>query len=343
MLGRARTTPRSSVLVAAVVMALGFLLSVADPAAGAPQQASVAIFDDDADQAMFPGLTMAPGHSYTECVLVGATAAAIDDWVQLGVADVTGSLAQHLVLSVETGQGGRFGDCSTFTGSPIFTGTLADLAAAGTGYGVGTGWQPAQTSARSFRITVALDGGLRAQGLRAQGRFVWRLVGAAPAPTTPSSSRPRSTGPAAGPTSTDPTAPSGAAGATTAPPSPSVVVEPTPPPSGVAMGSPVPANPTVPSGGAGEPPSPDISIGAEIARFVKMVQQAQRAAVAVVASPEYPVSAIMIALLFLLVQDRIDRRDPKLAAVARQRDNEADFPDRFGVLTDRFGLLGERR
>ena len=40
---------------------------------------------------------------------------------------------------------------------------------------------------------------------------------------------------------------------------------------------------------------------------------------------------LLFALAFLIVQDRIDRRDPKLAVSSvRQRDNEVFFPDRFG-------------
>jgi hypothetical protein len=80
---------------------------------------------------------------------------------------------------------------------------------------------------------------------------------------------------------------------------------------------------------------PDISIGNELARLAALAVRAQQAVVATVAEPQYPVTAILVALGFLLVQDQIDRRDPKLTAAGRTRDNEQGFPDRFGVVGGR--------
>jgi hypothetical protein len=331
MLARAVVAPRSPLLVAAVVMSLGFLFSFADPAAGAQRQASVSIFDDDAALAMFPGLTMAPGHEYAQCLLVGAEPGTAQDTVQFGASGVIGDLAEHLQLDVEVGTGGQFGDCSGFAGSSIFTGSLADLAAAGQGYGVATGWSPAESAASAFRITVSLDPGMNQQGLQAEGAFVWRLVGTPPAP--PASLEPTDGLPEP---STDPLPE----------PSPEPIGEPSP---SVGLGPSVSASPslappasptsTAVAGSGATPPTgalpveaePDISIGKSLARLAELLDRAQRAAVAVVVEPQYPITAILVALGFLLVQNQIDRRDPKLAAVARQRDNEADFPDRFGV------------
>ena len=300
-------------------MALGFMLSVADPAAGAQQQASVGIFDDDGGQALFPGLTLAPGHQYTQCLLVGAGPTSAQDTVQFGVAGVSGELAQHLLLRVEAGAGARFGDCSAFSGSSIFSGSLADLSSAGQGYGVPTGWRPAQSASTAFRITVFLAPALTRQGLQTHGRFVWRLVSTAVAPPTPTAGSGAQPGPSLDSGSGSRPAPlrDGAPSASpTTSPTGTVAVEPTPP-------SPAGARPAW--------PEPDISIGQRLARLAEIVDQARRAVVAMVVEPQYPVTAILVALFFLLVQDQIDRRDPKLAAVARQRDNAADFPDRFGV------------
>lgn len=48
---------------------------------------------------------------------------------------------------------------------------------------------------------------------------------------------------------------------------------------------------------------------------------------AVVSRPQYPLLALLFALAFLIVQDRIDRRDPKLTVSSvRQRDDEVSFP-----------------
>ncbi len=318
MVARPAVAPRRPLLVAAVVMALGSMLSIADPAAGAQQQVSVGIFDDDGGQAMFPGLTLAPGRQYAQCLLVGAEAATVQDTVQFGVAGVSGELAQHLLLSVEAGTGARFGDCSTFSGSSIFSGSLADLSTAGQGYGVPTGWRPALSASTAFRVTVSLAPALAQQGLQAHGRFVWRLVSTGVAPSTPTPGSGAQPGPSL-------ESGSGAGGPN---PDGAQSASPTPSPTEIAVVEPTPPSP------AGARPArsePDITIGQRLARLAELVDQAWRAMVAMVVEPQYPVAAILIALFFLLVQDRIDRRDPKLAAVARQRDNAADFPDRFGV------------
>ncbi len=332
---------RHSLFISVAVMALGFLSAFADPAAGATQ-ASLAIFDDDGDRALFTGpLTMAPGRSYTQCLQVGATSADGGDMVRVGASDVSGDLASALWLTIDVGDGGRFGDCSAFTGAPLFAGTLAQLAAAGGGEGVATGWQPATIPDRSFRITASLDGGMRDQGLTAQGSFVWRLVDVSgsglpipsgsptptptptpvPAPTpTPSVTVPGDPSPSPSEPGTSPTA---TPTPTPTEPSPSVRATAARPGAGAERGG----------GGqtaGGVSGSPDITIGGTLAQLGTVVRRAQQAVVAVVTSPQYPLTAIFLALGFLLVQDLIDRRDPKLAvAKRRQRENEIEFPDRF--------------
>ena len=333
MVARARAAPRSPLLVA-VVMAVGFLFSVAGPATGAQRQATIGIFDDDGGLALFPGLTLAPGHQYAQCLLVGAEAATAQDTVLFGVSGVTGDLAQHLRLSVEAGTGGRYGDCTEFTGSSIFFGSLTDLAAAGQGYGVATGWRPAQAASRAFRITVSLEPDLNQQGQQATGSFVWRVLSSAPATPSLPSATPTLTASPSAPTQSPGSLPASGPGrgAGEGPggepdePQRSADASPTPSPTRIVL-----VEPTPPTGAGPLMPEPDLSIGQGLARLAEILDQARRAAIAVAVEPQYPVTAIMIALFFLLLQDRIDRRDPKLAAVARQRDNEVSFPDRFGV------------
>jgi hypothetical protein len=60
--------------------------------------------------------------------------------VQLAAANVTGGLTDDLAITVDRGTSGRYGDCTGFTGSRIYTGTLTSLAAVPAG--VATGWQP---------------------------------------------------------------------------------------------------------------------------------------------------------------------------------------------------------
>lgn len=78
--------------------------------------------------------------------------------------------------------------------------------------------------------------------------------------------------------------------------------------------------------------APDITLGSPVAAVKATVTRAGRAIARVATSPQYPLAAIVLAVGFLAVQDQIDRRDPKLAlASRRQRDNEVEFPDIFGV------------
>jgi hypothetical protein len=53
----------------------------------------------------------------------------------------------------------------------------------------------------------------------------------------------------------------------------------------------------------------------------------------VVTNLHYPMAALFFALLFVLVQHRLDARDPKLAGAAlSRRDDEICFPDLFPSL-----------
>ncbi len=332
MVGRPGAARRAPLLVASLVMVLGFMAVLADPAAGQTSQATMSIFDDDGEKAMFPHLDMAPGREYQECILVGTTGAEPADRVLLGVADATGALAAHLHLRLEAGRGGHYGDCSGFVGTEVYRGTLDQLALTGAGHGIDTGWSPATARRLSFRITAWLDPSFSHQGLAASGRFVWTMQSdRAPVPGGTSSRDTSSRGTPTAGTSPAPV-PSGG------------------PPTQTRAGAPAAATPSGSAGvpgssvgggvGAGEAPAgapaaverpPDLSLRADLGRIAAALGRARVAVMAVITSPQYPIAAIMLALGFLLVQDMIDRRDPKLSGVNRVRDNDVDFPDRFGV------------
>lgn len=312
----ARVTRHGPVLVVALMLAAGLLASAAGPAAGVSTGAEIDIFDDDGGRALFPGLTMAPGHTYAQCITVGTTSAVAGHDVRFGALDVLGDLPHNLRLVVETGQGGRFGDCTGFSGSTIYDGTLAALGTAGLGAGVATGWQPAAPASRSFRVTASLDSAR--QGQHARGRLVWWAVGAAtPARTTTTAPAPATTA-----DSTDVRT-----DGSTDDPTDDLTED----RRGEPGDDPVTGSAGAPSGppddGSGS--APDLVIGSEPGRLALLIDRLARTAIAVLTSPGYPLLAIATALAFLVVQDRIDRRDPKLAAAGRRRDNEAVFPDRF--------------
>jgi hypothetical protein len=334
-----RRPPIGTLVTAALVMGAGFALSLMDPAATRAAQISLAVTDDDSGRALFGDVQLAPGHSVSRCLRIAASSADRAATVRFGATDVTGTLATGLRLRVEAGDGAWFGDCSGFTAgvaTPVFDGTLADLAAAP--QGVDTRWLPATVPQRSFRITAALAPGVTEQGRLASGSFVWRLSEAASAPVpgvTDAPSAPPPTDPG-GPSITVTPAPGPGAG----PVVPSPGGRPVESPSVSPTAGPLGPERRLDAGhrddreeaadqGGGELPV-DLTLDHRLARLGEVSRAAVRTAAAIVAAPEYPLSALALALFFLAVQDRIDRRDPKLArASGRQHELEVVFPDRF--------------
>ena len=361
MAGRVARTGRAPFGVAAAVMAIGFAWAFASPASSAQASASISIFDDDGGQAMFTNaVLLGPGQPVSACISIGASTDTPQDAVALAAADVAGDLLPYLTVTIDRGTGGHFGDCTGFSGATVYSGLLTDLAAADNGGGVDTGWHPQTAPTESFRITVLVDPALTTQGLTAQGRFVWRLTSNAvpppPAPPTPTVSPTPSPTPSPSTSTVDPPSdrplppvpPDPVPPATDVPPSPTAAPAPS------STSAPVPSASDVATASAsgsatrtGRPsshpgaqpsdqhsgaagPKPDLTLGGTLAQLQEVVGRAQQAAADVVSSPQYPLSAISLAMGFLLVQDLIDRRDPKLAVVSRsQRDNEVSFPDRF--------------
>ena len=124
---------------------------------------NVDLVDDDSGSAMFSVTDMAPGQSVTKCIVVTYQGSIADpNAVKLysgGLTD-SGTLADHLNLTVEEGSGGTFADCTGFVPSgTIESGTLAQFATDHTNYGNGAGsWNPATTPvSRTYRFTVALS------------------------------------------------------------------------------------------------------------------------------------------------------------------------------------------
>jgi len=369
--------------VAGLVVLAAVLTAYAGPATAAPPVATVSLFDDDGGVVLFDPAALAPGVPRSSCISVGTQYPSPGDTVRIAVTDVSGALAPHLTFTVETGSGASFGSCAGFTGGVTWTGSLAALAVASAGDGVPTGWEPSVHPSRSFRVTALLADDPAAAGLTAQGRFAWRLVPGAAAPSTPiptPAPTVRPTGPTAPPTV--------APGPGTASPSPSAS-DPTPDPTPTTTGDPggtvdpgseppgpgdpdpgaAPAGPgtvtsappapppatgglvrpggpdavtdlgAAPGPGAGQQaaPTPDLVIGGvRIAVVRDTVRRVAETALTLAQQPQYPLSAVGLAGLFLLVQDLIDRRDPKLA-VARgtQRDDRSPFPDLFPPGGDR--------
>ncbi|WP_369131736.1 hypothetical protein [Modestobacter sp. I12A-02662] len=179
---------------------------------------AVSLVDDGGGVALFSAGRLAPGRADTACV--GLTAGGSVDpasEVQLSTVVETADLAPYLLVSVERGSVPPGGDCTSFSGTQVWTGTLADFPAAGTA-GIPTGWRPALTPRSVYRFNVAVLDDPRAQGLAASATFRWSFTEAVPAPTPAPAPHP--------------------APAPTPAPAPSPVPEPAPSPSPVPEPSP---------------------------------------------------------------------------------------------------------
>ncbi len=362
MADAARHQPRAggvalAVAAAALLLpAVGVLSATQAQAAGQAQTAgpgvSVSLTDDSGGQALFPGVRLTPGVTRSTCLSIDASGAATGEQVVLAAQSVTGGLAPWIQVDVEVGSGGGHGSCTGFSGSSVFTGTLAALGTP-TGDGYPTGWYPATVATRTFRITVQVQNNRAALGQSAAATFSWRLSqGAAPSPSgSPSDPSATASGTPASTASTSAaTAPSspGSGGSPTAVPA-GEAASPTPTPTPTDL--PTPTDVVVPStgptggaagpggnggpgaGGTGSDPA-DLRLGQGLAdglgRFARAAEPLARTVVGVVRHPQPVLWSALAAVLFLLVQHRIDMSDPKLVGASRtQREQMLVFPPTY--------------
>lgn len=195
----------STVSVAAALgacVAIGVLLApgTASAATGSPA-AAVQLSDDSGGTPLFQGSQgLVPGQTVVKCVAVDARIGPHADPhdVTVGASGVAGDLAQFLDLTIQVGTGGHFGDCTGFSGTEIYAGTLADLSGRGGGRGVATGWRPTTNQQRTFRFSMMVADRASASGTAAQGTLLWSLLdtgvlpAAPPLPTPPAGTIPGS-------------------------------------------------------------------------------------------------------------------------------------------------------
>jgi Camelysin metallo-endopeptidase len=141
---------------------------------------TVALSDDDGGAtALFDVANLKPGSTGEKCITV-TYSGTLDALVKLYAPSASGTLAQHLNLTVERGDGGSFGNCSGFVadGSPQYTGTLLGFATAHTDFG--NGWEAWTTAtdpdkAKTYRFTYTLQNGTpdSEQGATASATFKW--------------------------------------------------------------------------------------------------------------------------------------------------------------------------
>lgn len=299
---------------------------------------------------------LVPGHTVERCVTLGVGQSP-PGVVHLFAEDVTGALADWLILRVSSGTGSA-DDCADFAGSPVYQGTLADLARSAASDGVDTGWSPAD-GARTFRVAAEVADDDHAAGTSATGTLTWAAVPVVVPPEAPPVDPPveppvdpsasPSPGPPVEPSADPPVEPP------VDPPVEGPSLQPEPPPTGPtapAEPSPVPADPpdlddtpqgetvdTPPGEAEATPPAADPAPGigpgigppaAPPAGDVTVTTDGERLralAVDLARTAWLPLLLLLLLVIYLAVQDRLDRDDPKLALAPMHPDPLVHFPD----------------
>ena len=306
---------------------------------------------------------LSPGHVLERCiVLTTPTVYTSADLAMYVTAD--GDLANHLNVTVESGQGGGFSDCSGFTGRLVYVGTLGALAA---GFSLQqperVGRYSSTVSSVTLRLRFSVQDDNAAQGQTTTAAFWWLPVSPETTPAPPTTTPPASAAPTTTPpTSGMPTTPPAGVPTATRPPQPTATATPAPsatarptlaphvgrtltdppasslaPPVGVPFSTGDSRKPTVAlppvGGGDGNDNTPGgilgrlaTGLGTGVANVAHTVSVAAAPALRGAAYTSLLIAPLV--LLFLLVQRVIDRRDPKLALAPSYGDPFLGFADR---------------
>lgn len=309
-----------------VPVTMGWGATSARPAAASTS--TVSLVDDRGGAGLFAASGLRPGATETACVALSVTGPVQSTGeVTLSAEVGEDALAPYLFLTVERGSLADPTRCASFTGAPAWSGTLADLPRA-VGAGVPTGWRPDGAGSATYRISVTLLDDPRAQGRRAAADFVWALDVEPRAPEPPPVEVPDPVDPPA--PVVDPPAPVGEPAPAGEPvPVPAAPPGAAPDPSAVV---PAPAPPSAPPPVAGIDRSPrpggDVLVAPPLQTSPSTVEEVVAAvgetAVAVARNGQFPLALVAVMAGFLVIQGRLDRRDPKLA-LAPERQDLNDF------------------
>ena len=138
---------------------------------------AVTLGDDDNGTALFTATGLLPGSTGSNCIRV-TYAGTVTSTVRLFATSVTGSLAGDVDLVVEQGNGagntGGFGSCTGFSGTEIYSGTLAAFPTAyGTGRGSFAPTANGQYAVYRFTYTLNASAPTARQGTSAGAAFRW--------------------------------------------------------------------------------------------------------------------------------------------------------------------------
>ncbi|UZN02928.1 hypothetical protein [Cellulomonas sp. S1-8] len=124
---------------------------------------SVALVDDDLGAALFTvsGLTPSATVQGTKCIKVTSSGTVASNIKMYATVTGDTTLAQNLDITVEhsaVNGGGTFNSCTGFTGTSLFTGTLAAFGTTHSSWANGAGsWSTAVTASRTYRVTYKLN------------------------------------------------------------------------------------------------------------------------------------------------------------------------------------------
>ncbi len=344
----------SRVARAAAAVGVAVLCALALPAAGpayAQEPNPVSVWTD-ATGALFNATNLTPGTTLTTCVAVSYSAPGATS-LRMAAPAATGDLGEYLDLQVSAGVGGGYGDCAAFSGDDVYFGTLAGFASEypDPASGLPLNSSSSTSGTVTVRVTITLRDENGAQGKETELAFGWYALDGETVLRKPivRVAPPSATVPVIGSGSapTDVAAPSVEPSAEVATPTPA----PAPAPAAAGTGSkprkpdaeltlpgpaegsrpalpglrpsqdgvsPAPARP----GAKPAEPAKSISLGAAISKGLDDVAQfVERAAPAVIKGARLPLGLLGVALLFLIVQHEIDRRDPKLALAPAYADD----------------------
>ena len=316
--------------------------------------------DVQANQATFQVAALKPGPVGQRCLVLRAAGGSANSAQMSATVDGTG-LASYLDILIERGPAASAGSCASMATSLVFAGSLGQFAAAHPSglQGVGIALD-APSSDATVRITISLRDDNGAQGLSAGAVFSFQAddtsVASTPTPTstnapdpvtsvtTPAGSTRRATGTPSTPSSPSTTAAStditpATAGTTTGttPPGRRTTTPTTRPTTGSSTSGRASVAPAVQE--PTDPPSPSASIqvtdptaGGGSGITWSSIPEAVKTTVTLTAkATSVPALFLGLVFIFLLLQDRIDRNDPKLARAPMRPDPELVFLPRHEV------------
>jgi len=145
------------------------------------QAGTVVLGDDDSGAALFSATGLLPGDTASKCIKVSYTGN-LTSTVKLYVTSSSGSLAPYVDLVVEQGTGGGntgtyAGGCGGFSGTTLYSGTVAGFATASSTFatGVGTFAPSSSGSFEVYKFTYTLDAATPSaqQAQSATATFQW--------------------------------------------------------------------------------------------------------------------------------------------------------------------------